>query len=99
MYATEEIPHPNDPVLAPTEPDELVSAQLHDHLCLEICRLLNGGVFAIKIDDDGILVRTAEAGPQIVIPDTFKQRDSNHYPKFDGHPGGRKLYYRLFQHY
>ena len=75
---------------------------MHDRFCSEIRRRLNGGeVLAFEFDDDGVLIRTAEAGPQIVVPDTLKQRVlyANHYSKLAGHPGGRKLYYRLRRHY
>ena len=73
---------------------------MHDSFCSEIRRVLNGGVLAFKFDDDGILIRTAEAGPQIVVTDFLKQRVlyANHYSNLAGHPGGRKLYYRIRRH-
>lgn len=43
VYATQEVPNINDHVNNPIEPDELVSAQLHDHFISEIPRCLNGG--------------------------------------------------------
>lgn len=50
-----------------------------------------------RLDDHGILIRMAEAGAQIVVPHALKQRILflNHYPITAGHPGGRKLYYRI----
>lgn len=42
VYATQEVPNINDHVNNPIEPDELVSAQLHDQFCSEIRRIFNG---------------------------------------------------------
>lgn len=50
----------------------LISAQLHDRFCSEILRRLHEEeMLVFEVGDNGILDRTAEAAPQMVIPDTL----------------------------
>lgn len=50
-----------------------------------------------QVDEGGILGRTAEGHPQVVIPQSLQSRVLHmaHHAKAAGHPGGRKLYYTL----
>lgn len=68
LYATEKLPNPNDHVFAPIEPEELVSVQMKDWFCSEIRRRLDGG----NEDDNRMLIRTSEAGPEIVVQDILE---------------------------
>ena len=82
--------------------EEILSAQLHDRLCSDtFIRLNEGEGSAFKIDDNGLLVRTVNPDPQIVVPHSLKKRVLmlNHRPKLAAHPGGRKLYYRIKRHF
>lgn len=48
-----------------------------------------GKVLAFEVKKDLILIIIAEEGPQIVVPNTVKQRMlyANHYYKLAGYPG------------
>ena len=55
--------------------DELVSAQIHVWFCSDVCRRLNeGDGLPFKLNEDGLLVRTATPDQQIVIPHALKKR-------------------------
>ena len=82
----------------PITREELLQAQLRDEFCASIRRKLNeGGEMSFEINDDGILVRSGDKGEQIVVPHSLKQRILyiNHHTLLAGHPGGRKLYYKI----
>ena len=82
--------------------EEFVNAQLEDRFCADIHRRLNEGEgIAFGVDDNGLLVRTTQRDHQIVVPHSLKKHVLmlNHYPKVAGHPGGRKLYYRIKRHF
>ena len=82
--------------------DELISAQLHDVFCADVCRRLNeGNGVPFEIKKEGLLVRTATAVQQIGTPHALKKRVLwlNHNPTLAGHPGGRKLYARVRRHF
>ena len=78
--------------------EELLTAQLTDSFCVDVRRRLNKGeVSAFDLDDNGIIVRTSDKGNQIVAPQSLKELilHIHHYPKLAGHPGGRKMYYKI----
>ena len=97
-----ELPAPPETTFEPISQDELVVSQLNDQFCSEIRRRLNEGEgIAFEIDENGLLIRVGEHGPQIVVPHSLKQKilHVNHYAKTAGHPGGRKLYQRIRRHF
>ena len=69
----------------------MLSIQLHDPFCSDVCHHLNDGeVLAFELDENGLLVRTATHDHTIVVPHSLKKRVLwlNHYPTLAGHPGG-----------
>ena len=71
--------------------DELITAQLHDPFCSDVCRRLNERKgLAFEFDENGLLVRTATHDHTIVVPHSLKKRVLwlNHYTTFAGHPRG-----------
>lgn len=82
--------------------EELVNSQPRDLFCSEILRKLKEWKnTAFYIDDTGLLVRTLQANPQLVIPHSLKERILvvSHYPALGGHPDGRRLYYRIKRYF
>ena len=49
---------------------------------------------AFGFDEEGVLIRKSEIGPQVVIPHALKAKvlHIHHFARLAGHPGGRKLY-------
>lgn len=63
----------NDHMYNPIDIDFLASAQFNDRLCTEVRRRLSKGkVLDFEINFDGIVVWTAEAGPEIFVPDSLE---------------------------
>lgn len=83
-------------------PEEFKVAQHHDTSCADVCCPLEEGVgLPFRVDSTGILIRTAEAGPKIVVRHSLTKQVVylNHYRILAGHPGGRKSYYRIRKHF
>ena len=100
LYATLPDPTDVDKPFTPITHEELVSAQLHDALCSEIRRKMNGGVvLPFGLNEHGILCRQV-SHDQIVVPHSLKAKvlHIHHYSRQAGHPGGRKLYCALKRH-
>ena len=98
LFSTLDEPAPADSTFQPISIEELLKAQLTDAFSVDVRRRLNKAeVNAFDLDDNGILVRTSDKGNQIVAPQSLKDRilHINHYPKLAGHPGGRKMYYKI----
>ena len=92
----------SDGIITPITMEEIRSAQIHDRFCSDtFIRLNEGEGLAFKIDHNGLLVRTVNPDPQIVVPHSLKKRVLmlNHWPKLAAHPGGRKLYCRIKRHF
>ena len=69
--------------------DELISVQLHDAFCSDVCRRLNEGEgLPFELKKDVLLARTATPNQQIFIPHAFKKRVLwlNHNRTLAGHP-------------
>ena len=82
--------------------DELISAQLHDAFCSDVCRRLNEGEgLPFELNKKELLVRTATPDQQIVIPHALKKPVLwlKHHKTLAGYPGGPKLYVRVRRHY
>ncbi len=95
LFATLPDVLPSDPTFQPISDEELLTAQLSDSFCSDIRNRLNGGeVLAFAFNEEGLLIRTSETGPQVVIPHVLKAKvlHIHHYARLAGHPGGRKLY-------
>ena len=94
-------PTQSDPTFQPILEEELLSTQFSDPFCTEIRRRLNGGeVLPFTFNEEGILMRTGESNPQIVIPHVLKGKvlHIHHYARLAGHPGGKKLYHAIRRH-
>ena len=82
--------------------EEIARHQMTDEFCTTIRQYLNQGEkIPFLVDDTGVLVRTVEADPQVVVPHAPKARVLNmgHHTTLAGHPGGRKMYYTLRKDY
>ena len=94
---------PSSPLLLrPITTEELVYAQHGDAFCNALRSRLNGGEeLPFSLDENGILIRHVEGNTQLVIPYVLRARvlHLSYYSKLAGHPGGRKLYYSLRQHF
>ena len=102
LLLAQEPPEPTEPVYTPITTEELLTNQLHDAFCSETRRRLERGVaIPFKIDDNGLLVRTVQDPPQVVVPHNLKKKvlHINHHTLLAGHPGGKKLYHRIRKDY
>ena len=91
-----------EPLLLPINLEELLRSQLSDNFCASIRSRLNEGEgLPFALDADGVLCRTVQRVPQIVVPHSLRSRvlHLSHYPKLSGHPGGRKMYKTLARHF
>ena len=89
-----------EPALTPITHSEILLEQQRDALCTEIRSKMEQGDVnqrSFMVDDEGILLRTASGGHQIVVPTSLQPRVLRiaHYSKISGHPGGRRLYQYL----
>ena len=101
LFATLPDPTPSDPFFQQISTEELLITQQQDPFCQTLRKRLEEGVVrAFGINNDGLLVRKSEHGPQIVIPHALKARvlHIHHYARLGGHPGGRKLYQTIRRH-
>ena len=88
------------PVAITTE--ELIREQARDTFCQALrARLDKGDLIPFEEDGGGVLVRTVESSPQIVVPRTLVPRvlALAHRPPNAAHPGEVKLYQTLRRHF
>ncbi len=88
-------------MFTPISHEELVTAQLADPFCTEIRRMINEGrVTPFGLDAEGRLCRQA-SHDQIAVPHVLKARvlHMHHHSRLAGHPGGRKMYCAMKQHF
>ena len=81
--------------------EAILSAHLYERFFSNnFIRLNEVEGLALELYDNGLLVRTVNPDPKIVVPHSIKKRVLilNHLPKLAAHPGGRKLYYRIMLH-
>lgn len=83
MYATHEGPNTNDHIYTLIEPDKLVSTQLDDDFCSEICRLLNGGCFPSQLTRTTYVFESQRWDRKSLYRILFKKlvQYTNHYSK------------------
>ena len=82
--------------------EELVREQASDNFCRGIrAKLDSGKLVPFEEDPSGVLVRTQEAHPQVVIPRSLVPRVLTlaHQPPGSAHPGETKLYTTLRRHF
>ena len=81
--------------------EELISAQLHDAFCSDVCLHLNEADGLPLALEKWTLSPGSDPDQQIVIPHAFKKRVLwlNHNTTLAGHPGGRKLYALIRRHF
>ena len=82
--------------------DELIREQAEDDFCCSMREQLDAGkLVPFEEDRGGVLVRTVEGHPQIVVPQTLVPRVLTlaHRPKSAGHPGETKMYKTLRRHF
>jgi hypothetical protein len=85
---------------------EIYQAQLTDATCIKLREEINKGEskFFIHEEDECQLVCRLSAHPElkrIYIPEQLRDQIMHlaHYPTNAGHPGGRKMFYTLSQHF
>ena len=92
----------DDPPLRAISKDELITEQSRDPFCVKLARQLDRGkLIPFDTDTDGILVRTNEGWPQVVVPRSLVPRvlALAHRPQCASHPGETKLYRTLRRHF
>ena len=100
LLATEE--EEEHPVPSAISTEELIREQGRDPFCKKIRISLDRGRPVPFVEDEsGVLFRTQEGHPQLVIPRSLVPRVLwlSHYPKAAGHPGETKLYRTLRRHF
>ena len=86
----------------PVKWEELLTEQQSDEFCMKVREQINSGEpVAFAEDQRGILVRTVCNPPQLVVPESLRERllHAAHHAQLAGHPGGRKLYYVLRRYF
>ena len=100
--ATEDASNRPSDTYEPITWEELIREQASDELCTRLRQRLTAGEDIPFVEDPrGVLIRTSTRVPQIVVPQSLRARllHASHYARMAGHPGGRKLYYKLRRHF
>lgn len=88
---SEELPEPVEAI----QTEEILREQQEDAMCQDIVDSLDDGRNTpFKLNEDGVLIRTATPFQQIVIPESLRARVLNmmHTQVTSGHPGERRMY-------
>ena len=95
------------PQLSTISMEEIIKEQAEDAFCsqkrAELDSFHDGNHSRFSVNEDGILVRESplDAVRQIVIPKSLRPRllHLQHVPPLAGHPGGRRMYATMRQHF
>lgn len=86
----QEDPDPSGPSFEPINVEEIIVEHWSEALCNEIKKLLNSGDEVLfVVEDEGLMVRTAEAGAKSFILRKLEKRvlHISHYSHLSSNPG------------